>query len=365
MRTAAQHVSFVLLLLLVSMAAVRSTAGVQQGQWYSVMDFHAAGDGATSDVEAFEETWKVACSSHSSEVIMYVHPRRKGKTFLLNQTRFNGPCKSPITVQLEGDVVAPNSFYLKPSDVLTFYGVDNLTVNGSGQIDGRGAQWWDCYNQKSSLSFAHCNNLRVTNIRLKDGAEKNMIMYECTQVQVHNVSITAPGDSPNTDGINMGSSNHVNISSCSMHTGDDCVSILSGTTNVNVTNTTCGPGHGISVGSLGGVADGPTLVEKITVSNCSFFNTTTGVRIKSWQALATGFLFIKLRMTAVRLPIDIDQFYCPQGNCPPQSVPCHDIYLKNVNLSWANHIAPAQAIVQNAHGSVTGTVKPQTQFAGN
>ncbi|XBI73970.1 hypothetical protein VPH35_067611 [Triticum aestivum] len=364
MRTAAQHVSFVLLLLLVSMAAVRSTAGVQQGQWYSVMDFHAAGDGATSDVEAFEETWKVACSSHSSEVIMYVHPRRKGKTFLLNQTRFNGPCKSPITVQLEGDVVAPNSFYLKPSDVLTFYGVDNLTVNGSGQIDGRGAQWWDCYNQKS-LSFAHCNNLRVTNIRLKDGAEKNMIMYECTQVQVHNVSITAPGDSPNTDGINMGSSNHVNISSCSMHTGDDCVSILSGTTNVNVTNTTCGPGHGISVGSLGGVADGPTLVEKITVSNCSFFNTTTGVRIKSWQALATGFLFIKLRMTAVRLPIDIDQFYCPQGNCPPQSVPCHDIYLKNVNLSWANHIAPAQAIVQNAHGSVTGTVKPQTQFAGN
>ena len=36
------------------------------------------------------------------------------------------------------------------------------------------------------------------------------------------------------------------------------------------------------------------------------------------KALATGFLFIKLRMTAVRLPIDIDQFYCPQGNCPPQ-----------------------------------------------
>ena len=53
-----------------------------------------------------------------------------------------------VFVQLEGDVVAPNSFYLKPSDVLTFYGVDNLTVNGSGQIDGRGAQWWDCYNQK-------------------------------------------------------------------------------------------------------------------------------------------------------------------------------------------------------------------------
>lgn len=47
--------------------------------------------------KAFEETWKVACSSHSSEVIMYIPA---GKTFLLNQTRFNGPCKSPITVQV-------------------------------------------------------------------------------------------------------------------------------------------------------------------------------------------------------------------------------------------------------------------------
>ncbi|XP_037427668.1 polygalacturonase ADPG2-like [Triticum dicoccoides] len=284
------------------------------------MDFYAAGDGATSDAEAFEETWKVACSSHNSEVIMYIPA---GKTFLLNQTRFDGPCKSPITVQVDCkriDVVAPNSLYSKPSDLLTFYGVDNLTVNGSSQTDGRGAQWWDCYNKKS-LSLAHCNNLWVINIRLKDIGDKNLILYECMQVQVHNVSIAALGDSPNTDGINIGSSNHVNISSCSMHTGDDCVSILSGTTDVNVTNTTCGPGHGISVGSLGGVGDGPTLVERITVSNCSFFNTTTGVRIKLWQGgqgKATGFLFTKLRMTAIRLLIDIDQFYCPQGNGPPR-----------------------------------------------
>ena len=149
------------------------------------------------------------------------------------------------------------------------------------------------------------------------------------------------------------------------------------------------------------------------------------------KALATEFLFTKLRMTAVRLPIDIDQFYCPQGNCPPQvrdpvrtttwsmvalnkegnnfwnwtkpyilllplqdggvaitdarfidiqgtsseweaikimcrkSVPCRGIYLENVDLSWANHIAPAQALVQNANGSVTGMVKPQTQLGGN
>jgi hypothetical protein len=33
---------------------------------------------------------------------------------------------------------------------------------------------------------------------------------------------------------------------------------------------------------------------------------------------ANGFLFENLNMTDVQFPIDIDQFYCPQGNCPQQ-----------------------------------------------
>lgn len=48
-----------------------------------------------------------------------------------------------------------------------------------------------------------------------------------------------------------------------------------------------------------------------------------------------------------------------------KSVPCRGVYLENVDLSWANHTAPSQAVVQNAHGSITGTVKPQTQLADN
>uniref|UniRef100_A0A453EBD2 Polygalacturonase n=1 Tax=Aegilops tauschii subsp. strangulata TaxID=200361 RepID=A0A453EBD2_AEGTS len=247
------------------------------------------------------------------------------------------------------------------------------------------------------VSFSFCNGLRVTNIRLKDSADKHMSVFECSQVQVHNVTVMAPGNSPNTDGITMGASDHVRISSCNIHSGDDCVSILTGTTDVNVTDVTCGPGHGISVGSLGGASEKPALVERITVSNCNFFNTMTGVRIKSWQGgrgKANTFLFRNLNMTQVRYPIDIDQFYCPQGNCPKReggvaitdarfinirgtsseqeaiqilcskSVPCHGIFLHNVDLSWANHTAPTKAKILNAQGSIAGTVKPQVRFRG-
>uniref|UniRef100_A0A8R7U3Z5 Polygalacturonase n=2 Tax=Triticum urartu TaxID=4572 RepID=A0A8R7U3Z5_TRIUA len=153
-----------------------------------------------------------------------------------------------------------------------------------------------------------------------------MILYECTQVQVHNVSITAPGDSPNTDGINMGSSNHVNISSCSMHTGDDCVSILSGTTNVNITNTTCGPGHGISVGSLGGVADGPTLVEKISVQLqlLQYHDRCEDQIVAGWQG------------TSNRIP-----FHQTQNDCRPVAYRYRPVLLPPRKLSttgwWCGH----------------------------
>ncbi|KAE8794435.1 Polygalacturonase ADPG1 [Hordeum vulgare] len=397
------------LLLLVVSAAVGSAAAAAEaaGLWkrggtrHSVMAFHAAGDGETDDSKAFEETWNSACSDSGGGATVYVPA---GRTFLLGEIRLQGPCKSPITVQVDGDIVAPNSLWKqKPSSLLTFYRVDNLTVDGGGQIDGRGAPWWHCYNQKVTttypvlVSFSFCNDLRVTNIRLKDSADKHMSLYECSQVQVHNVSIMAPGDSPNTDGITMGASNHVRISSCNIHSGDDCVSILTGTTDVNVTDVTCGPGHGISVGSLGAAHEKPVLVERITVSNCRFFNTTTGVRIKSWQGgrgIANGLLFRDLNMTEVRYPIDINQFYCPQRNCPEReggvaitdakfiniqgtssrqeaikircskSVPCHGIFLDNVDLSWANHTAPTKACIENAQGSVAGTVKPQVRFRG-
>jgi hypothetical protein len=34
------------------------------------------------------------------------------------------------------------------------------------------------------------------------------------------------------------------------------------------------------------------------------------------KGYAKGFLFAGLNMTGVQYPIVIDQFYCPQGNCP-------------------------------------------------
>ncbi|PNX57119.1 polygalactorunase PG11, partial [Trifolium pratense] len=135
-----------------------------------------------------------------------------------------------------------------------------------------------------------------------------------------NVRISAPGDSPNTDGIKISNSNGVAIDGGNIGTGDDCIAIISGSKNVLISNVFCGPGHGISVGSLGR-DDGEENVENIKVRNCTLSDTTNGLRIKSWARTlskplkASNFVYEDIVMNNVYNPIIIDQEYCPGHGC--------------------------------------------------
>jgi hypothetical protein len=52
--------------------------------------------------------------------------------------------------------VAPNHIWTKEAaNLLTFLGVDHLTLDGNGGIDGQGAIWWDCYNRKVGFRLHH------------------------------------------------------------------------------------------------------------------------------------------------------------------------------------------------------------------
>lgn len=137
-------------------------------------------------------------------------------------------------------------------------------------------------------------------------------VHRCSNVTFTNLTITAPGDSPNTDGMHISSSNLISVTDSVIGTGDDCISIGHTTSNITITGITCGPGHGISVGSLGKRRDEKT-VDGVFVRNCSFTNTTNGARIKTWLGLepaeAKNIIYENLIMNAVQNPIIIDQSY--------------------------------------------------------
>lgn len=169
-----------------------------------------------------------------------------------------------------------------------------------------------------SMGFNFVNNSRVTHLRSINSMGVHMNVYACKGMKFDHIHLIAPEDSPNTDGIHIGKSTHIDISTSVIATGDDCVSMSPGSSNITVTNVKCGPGHGISVGSLGQSANEED-VSGLTVTNCTFIGTQNGLRVKTW---ATSFssnvfdlTFQDINMVNVNNPIIIDQHYCPSGNC--------------------------------------------------
>ncbi|XP_040372854.1 probable polygalacturonase At3g15720 [Rosa chinensis] len=232
---------------------------------------------------------------------------------------------------------------------LSFSYVANLRMNGgSGIIDGQGSSWWSNANEQKlhiddkkkcqrpkALHFHGCHNLLLTGLTHVNSPKGHISISNCRYVYVANLTITAPEESPNTDGIDISNSNHVNIHASYIGTGDDCIAINSGCSNINITNIACGPGHGISVGSLGENGAYAT-VENVSVKNCNFSRTQNGVRIKTWQGgsgYAKNITFEQITLHATKNPIIIDQYYCNGAhNCKNKTsaVKVSDVRYRNI-----------------------------------
>ena len=73
----------------------------------------------------------------------------------------------------------------------------------------------------------------------------HIVVNGCHNVKMQDIRVIAAKNSPNTDGIHVQLSSSVTILNSKIGTGDDCISIGPGTTNLWIENVACGPGHGI------------------------------------------------------------------------------------------------------------------------
>ncbi|XP_039020843.1 probable polygalacturonase At3g15720 [Hibiscus syriacus] len=285
---------------------------------FNVMDYGAAGNGQVDDSQALEKAWKAACSANVGEgIATLVVPQ--GKTFLVNPLVFQGPCLAKaLHFQLGGTLMAPQSTSWGNGGMgewIYFQSVDNLILDGHGTIDGRGSNWWQ------ALHFHNCNGLKVKGLTHVDSPRSHISVNGCKNVVLSDLLIKAPEDSPNTDGIDISSSSNVQILDSTIQTGDDCVAINGGSSFIYIDRVNCGPGHGISIGSLGdGTYD---TVEEVHVKNCNLTNTQNGVRIKTFQG-GSGFArrisFEHILLNNVGNPIIINQFYQDNGRSRPYGI---------------------------------------------
>jgi galacturan 1,4-alpha-galacturonidase len=192
-----------------------------------------------------------------------------------------------------------------------------------------------------SLSFNLMTNSIVRDITSKDSKFFHINIIGSRNFTFQRVTISAPQESINTDGIHIGRSKDIKVLDSTINTGDDCVSLGDGSKQVSVTKVTCGSGHGISIGSLGKYPN-EEPVEGVHVKNCTLINTTNGVRVKTWPGsrpgVATDMHFEDIIVRNVTNPILIDQEYCPWYNCK-QGVSKKDEHaypLASISLSFQN-----------------------------
>ncbi|XP_057514574.1 probable polygalacturonase At1g80170 [Actinidia eriantha] len=289
---------------------------------FCVNDYGAKGDGIHDDTKAFKEAWSLACAFPTKTKIEI----RAGKTYLVRPINFAGPCKAKLKFRISGTIIAPNDPSswdgLNPNKWLYFHNVDHLTVDGRGKIDGRGQGWWarsckinttnPCRRAPRALTFHRCNKLKVKKITMVNSQQVHLAFTKCAQVELLEAKVLAPGSSPNTDGIHISSSTLIEIRDTAIGTGDDCISIVGNSSDILISNITCGPGHGISIGSLG-KSNSSAVVHDVIVDGAVLSNTANGLRIKTWQGgygFANNIAFQNVWMENVSRPILIDQYYC-------------------------------------------------------
>lgn len=73
-----------------------------------------------------------------------------------------------------------------------------------------------------AINFHRCKNLRIQNLTLLNSQRMHIALTNCTGVKVSGLRVIAPADSPNTDGIHISSSVHVEIKNSEIKTGMEC-----------------------------------------------------------------------------------------------------------------------------------------------
>lgn len=126
------------------------------------------------------------------------------------------------------------------------YGVDGFTISGKGTIDGNGLNYWKAFWQRRKEN-PNCTNLEVSrprlvfiwksndvqvqDVRLQNSGFWTSHYYQCNNIKILNVRITAPHEpvkAPSTDAIDLDVCNNVLIKGCYLAVNDDAIALKGG-----------------------------------------------------------------------------------------------------------------------------------------
>jgi polygalacturonase len=351
----------------------------------SITEFGAVGDGATLNTTAIQQAIDRAAAEEGQVVV----PAGRFKTGALFLKQGAGLHLAEGAVLLGSTDLADyptantrieGHFEPWVPALVNATGLRDLQITGPGTLDGNGRPFWAAYwkrrveNPKCTnleverprLMFLDgCRDVEIRDIHLKDSGFWNLHLYNCQNVVVDGVTITAPhgkapritdvaqpwdevsiSRAPSSDGIDVDSCQHVVIRDSTISVGDDCIALKGSKGPLAMEDATSPPvedilvedcdfqnGHGML--TCGSEA---TIVRNVVVRNSRVGPGIPVVRLKlrpDTPQLYEDFLFESLKLDRAQALFDVKpwpQFFDLQGHQPPRSV-VRGVTLQNITGS--------------------------------
>ncbi|XP_050266349.1 probable polygalacturonase [Quercus robur] len=216
----------------------------------SLTDFGGVGDGTTSNTKAFQAAinqlsqyasdggsqlfvpagkWLTGSFNLTSHFTLFLH---KDAVLLASQEESEWAVIDPLPSYGRGRDTDGGRF------ISLIFGTnltDVVITGDNGTIDGQGALWWEKFHNKKLkytrpylIEIMYSDKVQISNLTLLNSPSWNVHPVYSSNVLVQGITILAPVNSPNTDGINPDSCTNTRIEDCYIVSGDDCVAVKSG-----------------------------------------------------------------------------------------------------------------------------------------
>ncbi len=209
----------------------------------SPLAFGAVGDGLTDDTRAVQACIDAVAQAGGGRVTF-----PSGRTFLCGPLQLKGnteyhfeqgatlladPNESTYTMSAFGDNRGEGMLWLWA------HAEDNITISGTGTIDGNGIAFMgpeleDSYVLKDLadpkfdprphlLTLFGCRNVDISGVTVQNGAYWTIHLVGCDGARIHDMSLLNQLKIRNGDGIDLDHTSNVDVWNCHITSGDDCV----------------------------------------------------------------------------------------------------------------------------------------------
>ncbi len=280
---------------------------------FFIRDYGAVGDGKTLDTVAIQKTIDACAAAGGGTVRFTKGTWLSGSLFL----------KSRVHIQLDQNAVLLGSTRKEDYKYVDYYdrkylnipedktssaayliyadGVENITIKGSGIIDGNGETFWTkpktknyqvwdvpSWRPRALICIVRSRFLTFQDITLRNSPTYTIWTMKCEDLAFHHLTIKNPIYGPNTDGLDIDCCRRVVISDCNITGGDDSVAIKSDSgpfgaeefacEDISVSNCVfcAGPACGVRIGY-----EGDSIIRNCSFSNITIWNSDLGIDLVS------------------------------------------------------------------------------------